>query len=177
MIEQKDIDRLLAGREIVDAYRKVAGSYREAVELASKPEAVTADKVTKAERYSDREAATIKMNKELLDLGFSGSGEFIEFNEQMVIEEYTEMVTLTFSGCANCPTRKCVELYGQNACGNQSLEDIASIERSMRLFFLRLIKMSKDGKEKNFADVKVCPDGYGFQWQRNRDERFDLWWK
>jgi hypothetical protein len=167
MIEQKDIDRLLAGRKIVDAYRSVASVYRDAI----------FSKVSMAEKYTNREAATIKMNKELLDLGFSGSGEFIEFNEQMVIEEYTEMVTLTFSGCANCPTRKCVELYGQNACGNQSLEDIASIERSMRLFFLRLIKMSKDGKEKNFADVKVCPDGYGFQWQRNRDERFDLWWK
>ena len=103
-MEQKDIDRLLAGRKIIDAYRKVAGSYREAI----------TSKVDIAAKYNDREAATIKMNKELLDLGFSGSGEFIEFNEQMVIEEYTEMVTLTFSGCANCPTRKCVELYGQN---------------------------------------------------------------
>ena len=175
MIEQKDIDKLLAGRKVVDNYRAVSASYREKAAISADSK-LSADVAVAEEKYIDREAATKKMHEELIKVGFASYDEFAKFNAQMVMEEYTEVTTISFLGCDKCPTRKCVELYGVGACGNQNIKDIASIEKSMRLFFISLIKKSQDGLSKNFADVKVCPDGYGFQWKRNRDERFDLGW-
>ena len=181
MIEQKDIDRLLAGRKIVDDYRAVAEIYREKVAV-SNTKTATEIAATK-EQYGKREDATKKMHEELYKLGFGAGADpsaydaFNKVNAQMIMEEYTEVTTISFLGCNKCPTRKCVELYGAGACGNQNVKDIKSVERDMRLFFLKLIKKSKDGLSKNFADVKVCPDGYGFQWKRNRNERFNLGWE
>ncbi len=172
MIEQKDIDRLLAGRKIIEDCRAAASEYRAAI-------TAKISQVSVAEKYANREVAVKKMNEGLFALGFgvnaeSAYSDFEKFNKAMILEEYKDTVNITFLGCEGCPTRKCIELYRNNACGNQQ---VSGVEDRMYLFFLRLIKMSKDGKEKNFADVKVCPDGYGFQWKCNRDERFDLWWK
>lgn len=170
MIEQKDIDRLLAGRKIVDDCRAVAKTYHDAITTAKVDATAVA---TVKSRYQDRELAIKKMNEELAKIGFASQDDFFKFNQQMVLEEYREMVDISFLGCKGCPTKKCIDLYGDNACGNKA---VSGIEDSMRLFFISLIKKSADGKEGNFADVKICPDGYGFHWKRNRDERFDLRW-
>jgi len=176
---KEDIDILLAGRKAVDAYRSVAADYREADSL-SKETLTSANVVTAKEKYLDREVATKKMHDGLFKLGFgkaadtSAYDDFRIFNDKMVLEEYKGMVTITFLGCKDCPTKRCIELYGKDACVSLN---ITTAGDSMYLFFLRLRKKSVTGKPTNFADVKVCPDGYGFQWKRNRDEQFDLEWE
>ena len=175
MIEQKDIDKLLAGRKVVDDYRAVSAAYREKAAISADSK-LSADITVAKEKYIDREAATKKMHEELIKAGFASYDEFDKFNTKMVIEEYKEVTTFNFLGCKGCPTRKCVDLYGANACGNQNLKDISAIEDSIRLLILNLLKKSNDGLEKKFADIRICPDGYGFQETRNRAERFDVRW-
>ena len=175
MITQKDIDRLLAGRKVVDNYRAVSASYREKAAISADSK-LSADIAVTQEKYIDREAATKKMHEELIKVGFASYDEFEKFNTKMVMEEYKEVTTFNFLGCKGCPTRKCVDLYGAKACGNQNLKDISAIEDSIRSLILTLLKKSKDGLEKKFADIRICPSDYGFQETRNRAERFDVRW-
>ena len=175
MIEQKDIDKLLAARKVVDNYRAVSAVYREKVAISSDSK-LSADVAVTKEKYIDREAATKKMHEELIKVGFASYDEFEKFNAQMVMEEYKEVTTFNFLGCKGCSTRKCEQIYGANTCVSQNLKDISAIEDSIRSLILTLLKKSNDGLEKKFADIRICPDGYGFQETRNRTERFDVRW-
>ena len=179
MIEQKDIDRLLAGRKIVDDYRAVAEIYREKVAV-SNTKTATEIAATK-EQYGKREDATRKMHEELYKLGFGEGADtsaydaFNKVNAQMIMEEYKEMVDITFSGCKGCPTVNCVTRFGENTCGNKAN---TRVNDDIYKFFLKESLRSKEGKETNFGDIeRTCPEGYGFWWKRNRNERFNLGWE
>mgnify|MGYP001198497740 FL=1 len=174
MIEQKDIDRLLDGRKIIDSCRSVATEYRDKASISIDSK-LSADIAATKEAYQAREEAIKKMNKELAKIGFASQDEFFKFNQQLIIEEYKRCVDISFFGCKGCPTEKCRIVYGKSACVFNST--LSGVEEKMFPFFISLHTKSIDGADKNFADIKVCPNGYGFQWKINDKERFNLGWQ
>ena len=169
-VTQQDIDRLLAGRKIVDDYRSVSASYREKATISADSK-LSADIAVAKEKYIEREAATKKMYEELI----ASYAEFEKFNAALILEEYKEMVDITFSGCKGCPTVNCVTRFGESTCGNKA---DTRVNDDIYKFFLKENQRSKEGTKTNFGDIeRTCPEGYGFWWKRNRDERFDLGWK
>ena len=151
MIEQKDIDKLLAARKVVDNYRAVSASYREKAAISADSK-LSADVAVTKEKYSDREAATKKMHEELIKVGFASYDEFEKFNAQMVMEEYKESVTITFLGCDKCPTRKCVELYGVGACGSK---EINTVDDNVRRTGIMLRRRSNGNMGKGIKRLKA----------------------
>jgi len=177
MIDKKDIDRLLAGRKAIDEIKRpdvdVVNTLNqttkttEAVSLTTvKQSLAKLDALRKIESDS-----IIAAEKQLVELGFKGIADFLEFNKQMCLEETKDRLEITKLSCEGCPTKKCVELYGKQACFYTNTMTLPDYIYNMYLN-LRL----KSG-EKDYADVQICPEGYGYHYKALREPQFDLRWR
>ena len=176
-MEQKDIDRLLAGRKIIDGIKSPDSEYLNTLnQTAKKSKDVDIAKVkqTLAERdalLKIESDSIIDAEKQLVELGFKGIGDFLEFNKTMCLEETKDRLEITKLSCEGCPTKKCVELYGKQACFYTNTMTLPDYIYNMYLN-LRL----KSG-EKDYADVQICPEGYGYHYKALREPQFDLRWR
>jgi len=176
-MEQKDIDRLLAGRKIIDGIKSPDSEYLNTLnQTAKKSKDVDIAKVkqTLAERdalLKIESDSIIAAEKQLVELGFKGIGDFLEFNKTMCLEETKDRLEITKLSCEGCPTKKCVELYGKQACFYTNTMTLPDYIYNMYLN-LRL----KSG-EKDYADVQICPEGYGYHYKALREPQFDLRWR
>jgi len=179
MIEQKDIDRLLAGRKIIDGIQRIDTAVLQEKYAIIKPDQLSS--LTKTEiitakadvdsLYEAEKLSILDAEKKLTDMGFNGISGFMEFNRQMCIAENKERLEITRVSCDGCPTKRCVELYKNSACFYSTGKEVPE---EMYYFFIQLRMKSADSK---FDDVKVCPDGYGFHWKTLREPQFELGWK
>jgi hypothetical protein len=175
-MNQKDIDRLLAGRKIIDGIKSPDSDYLDTLnQTAKKSESVslTTVKQTLAERSAllKTEAdSIIAAEKQLVELGFKGISDFLDFNKKMCLEETKERLEIVRLPCDGCPTKKCIELYKDKAC---FYDTSGKVPEYMAQFHLSLRLKSK---EQDFSDVRICPDGYGIVFKVLREPQFDLRW-
>lgn len=177
MTEQKDIDRLLAGRKIVDGIKRPDPEYLNTMnQTAKKSEGVTLAMVkqTLAERDALLKVeadSIIAAEKQLIELGFEGISDFLEFNKTMCLEETKERLEIVRLPCDGCPTKKCIELYKDKAC---FYDMSGKVPEYMAQFILSLRLKSVD---KDWSDVRICPKGFGIDWTVKREPQFDLKWR
>ena len=177
MIDQKDIDKLLAGRKIIDGIKSPDSEYLNMLnQTAKKSESVslTTVKQTLAERdalLKIESDSIIDAEKQLVELGFKGIGDFLEFNKTMCLEETKERLEIVRLPCDGCPTKKCIELYKDKACFYDTSGKVPKYMAQLHLS-LRL-----KSKEQDFSDVRICPDGYGIVFKALREPQFDLRWR
>lgn len=179
MIEQKDIDRLLAGRKIIDSIETIdVSKLQDEYSKISKDEIkdLTKDEVREIKDkidkfYFDEALGINNAIKQLLEIGFTGIDDFLQYNYRMCLSEQKERLEITRVSCNGCPTKRCVELYKTSACFYQTS---GTVSDNIFDLFTRLRKKSLDNE---FSDVKVCPDGYGFHWKELREPQFDLGWR
>jgi len=177
MIEQKDIDRLLAGRKAIDEIKRPDVDVVNTLNQTTKTtEAVslTTVKQSLAELDALRKIESdsiIAAEKQLVELGFAGIGDFLEFNRQMCLEETKDRLEIKRLPCEGCPTKKCIELYKDKAC---FYDTSGKVPEYMAQFHLSLRLKSK---EQDFSDVRICPDGYGIVFKALREPQFDLRWR
>jgi len=173
---QKDIDRLLAGRKVVDDYRSVAASYREADTL-SKVTAKKTDIALAKEKYQDREKATEKMHNGLYKLGFGKGADpsafesFMEFNNDMNFKVFKECRPIK-GECDLCvgydKDPPCKVYYKEKAC----------INTFTPLLDDKIYKISFD-RFTGRTPCQACPPGHGFQpdTANYKELPFDVGWK
>jgi len=170
MIEQKDIDRLLAGRKIVDAYRAVAAEYREKASISIDSK-LSADIATTKEAYQAREEATKKMNKELAKLGFDSVDAFSKFNDSLNMEAFKDCRPIKGT-CDLCKgydkEPPCKTFYKAAACINSFTPVLDD----------RIYKISLDIYSGR-TSYQACPKGHGFQPDTDnyKELPFDVKWK
>lgn len=176
MIKQKDIDRLLAGRKVIDEIKRPDVDVVNTLTLTTKKsEAVslTTVKQSLAELDALREIESdsiIAAEKQLVELGFAGIGDFLEFNKTMCLEETKDRLEIVRLPCEGCPTKKCIELYKDKAC---FYDTSGKVPEYMAQFILSLRLKSAD---KDWSDVRICPKGFGIDWTVKREPQFDLRW-
>lgn len=176
-MEQKDIDRLLAGRKIIDEIKSPDPVVLSALNAKTKkPESVSLSTVKQA--LAERDAllkiegdSIVNAEKQLIELGFKGIGDFLEFNKTMCLEETKERLEIVRLPCDGCPTKKCIELYKDKAC---FYDTSGKVPEYMHRYHLSLRLQSK---EQDFSDVRICPDGYGIVFNVLREPQFDLGWR
>ena len=176
MIEQKDIDRLLAGRKVIDGIKSPDSEYLNTLNQTAK-KTVEISIATVKQTLAEREAllktesdSIIAAEKQLVELGFKGIGDFLEFNKTMCLEETKERLEIVRLPCDGCPTKKCIELYKDKAC---FYDTSGKVPEYMAQFILSLRLKSSD---KDWTDVRICPKGYGIDWTVKREPQFDLRW-
>ena len=167
-MNKKDVEKLLKGRELIDKYR-LRNINKETIE--------------------QKNSLLDGVKAELGKLGFEKDAmeEFKAFNRHMIAQEYKESLDIKFLGCAGCPTKKCVKLYGDRACMKKKDK---TVDDTAALTIFSLVRSSKnwsideEKKEpgnidiKKFEDVIICPEGYGYQVTgKNRLRQFDLHWR
>ena len=176
-MEQKDIDRLLAGRKAIDGIKSPDPEYLNTLnQTAKKSESVslTTVKQTLAERdalLKIESDSIIAAEKQLVDIGFKGISDFLDFNKKMCLEETKERLEIVRLPCDGCPTKKCIELYKDKAC---FYDTSGKVPEYMAQFILSLRLKSS---EKDFSDVRICPDGYGIVFKALREPQFELRWR
>jgi len=181
---QKDIDRLLAARKLVDDYRNLDKEHDLKAQCyagltAAKTDSLISVTDTKAEiqRIDDkRDAATKTMNDGLKELGFESYSDFAKFNHNLCFEAFKASIFLTSGKCDGCVGYKeeppCKTLYKTGACLNVRPDELVSVENGWTSFFVNYCKWGKEGS-------LVCPDGHGFQvdWEKSTEFPFDIKWR
>ena len=159
IMEQKDIDKLLKARDIIDKHKK---------------------RDIKLEDDIKHTKLTIKMIDDLKKLGFNSLEEFSEFNFDMNRQGFEDARPIE-GECDKCAgyngTPPCVLIWGDRACfyrsGGMSRESI------MRSFWIAFNQhtdgISYSGNKKQL----VCRDGHGYycDLDKIKDYKFDVNWK
>jgi hypothetical protein len=176
-MEQKDIDRLLAGRKAFDEIKSPDPVVLSALNAKTKKtESVSLSTVKQA--LAERDAllkiegdSIVNVEKQLVELGFADIGDFLEFNRQMCLEETKDRLEIKRLPCDGCPTKKCIELFKDKAC---FYDTSGKVPEYMAQFILSLRLKSNN---KDWSDVRICPKGFGIDWTVKREPQFDLRWR
>jgi hypothetical protein len=176
-MNQKDIDRLLAGRKAIDEIKRPDVDVVNTLNLTTKKSETVSLTVVK-QSLSELDAlrkiesdSIIAAEKQLIELGFKGIGNFLEFNRQMCLEETKDRLEIKRLPCEGCPTKKCIELYKDKAC---FYDTSGKVPEYMAQFILSLRLKSNN---KDWSDVRICPKGFGIDWTVKREPQFDLRWR
>ncbi len=162
-----DVDRLLAGRQLIDAYR---------VRHAADP---TLDE-------------SAQLLADIQKLGYSGIQAFYDFNRQLCWEEYDKRCTLE-GECDLCAgyrgTPTCRKVHGNASCaamGTPATKDDfkRGLFHAMKTKSLAAgstkITFSMDKYRKLKADGKTvqtfCPPGHGIRGGKMEPFDFDVFW-
>lgn len=177
MITQQDIDRLLAGRKLIDSIKRPDGDVLNALHADARASA----EITIARALQNEVAELIEIEKQsilavteaLIVLGFKGIGDLLERDKKLCFEEYCEIIQID-GECSKekCPNKRCVMLFQSAACFYQTS---VQADVNLKKLFFRLASKSTTA---DFADVKICPEGFGYSaFRRIREPRFDLYWR
>jgi len=187
MIDQKDIDRLLAGRKLIDGIKRPDSETLNTLSSAAKLS--TKETVTAAIEYDARNAkaeiaklmeiekqSILDAQKALNELGFSDLSEFLKLNKDLCFEEYFECLTITRGKlCKTCPTMACQAFLTKYPCGKGYLAPYAD-DLTVEVFLENATKgMIYLFWQKKMASI--CPPGYGWIYGKSREARFDLRWR
>jgi hypothetical protein len=183
---QKDIDRLLAARKLVDAYRNLdkehdvkAQCYADLTAAKTDSKISVTDTKAEIQRIEDkRDAATKTMYDELKELGFDTYSDFAKFNNDLSVEEFMSMLIVEKLSCDKCPTMKCAEVFASSACAYAANNTIETKEISTKdyLMFLSLSRKSYlEGK--SIYDATLCPKGFGYVVTVKSEPQFNIFWR
>ncbi|MBA7559887.1 hypothetical protein ES708_01505 [subsurface metagenome] len=175
-MKRNDIKRLLAGRKIIDSIQKPDDveltnmhATLKAIKDYTTPDAVSLRKEIDA-LYETERQSILAAQDQLHKLGFKDDSEFFEFNHQMCLDDIKARVKVTRFPCTGCPTKKCIELYKNNACFYRPNSNIGDSPYELRL------RLRKKSKSTSYEEVRICPEGYGYNYKRIREPLFDLSW-
>ena len=187
---QKDIDRLLAARKLVDDYRNLdkehdlkAQCYADLTAAKTDSKISVTDTKAEIQRIDDkRDAATKTMNDGLKELGFDTYSDFVKFNSLATKEVYKDCRPIK-GECDLCGEKvldkqPCVTNYGELNCVNKALgKDSDKLEYQES--FLRYMRGDTYFSEDREFSVSVCPKGHGFENDEAnaKDFPFDIKWR
>ena len=127
MITQKDIDRLLAGRKIIDGIKRIdttvlqekyAVIAKDQLATLTKAEIVTAKSEGDA-LYEAEKQSILDAEKALVELGFTGIGGFMDWDRKIVYDYFVQCHSYT-GECDLCKDYKddapCQLLYSDASC-------------------------------------------------------------
>ena len=184
MIEQKDIDRLLAGRKILDGIKRIdttilqekyAVIAKDQLATMTKAEIVTAKSEVDA-LYETEKQSILDAEKALVELGFTSESDFLKWDRELSYQAFKESIVLSSDKCDLCVGYEgeppCKAVYKTGACLNVRPDEIVSLENGWKSFYSNY---AKDGKENSL----VCPKGHGFQvdWEKCQEFPFDVFWR
>jgi hypothetical protein len=196
-MEQKDIDRLLAGRKIIDEIKSpdpVVLSALNAKTKKTESVSLSTVKQTLAERDALLKIegdSIVNAEKQLVELGFAGIGDFMSFNEKMCFDAFKECRPVQ-GFCDLCKGNldaegketgmMCKNLTGQSLCE----KDVEERNTEVLLDFIyrntfRHIEMFGVSIYKRKGNISrgVCPEGHGFYVDENlcKPFPFTLFWR
>jgi len=182
MITKEDIKKLLEGRKIIDGIQRIDTAVLEQRVADIKPDKLAT--LTKAEIIEKKEsldalyeaeAQSIEAAKQkLADLGFNSIGEFLDFNKQMCLDEYKDIVIIERYPCDTCKERPCITIYKEAAsCYKTPYPDIPD---GVYIYFLEARKRIAR-QQISLQDAWLCPDKCGYHWGGDkREPQFDVTW-
>ena len=130
MIDQKDIDRLLAGRKIIDGIKKpdseTLNTLHATAKISTKETVTTADKADAvvvreeiATLLETEKQSILDAEKALAELGFAGIGDFMDWNRTTAYNYFVQCHSYT-GECDLCKDYKgdapCQLLYSDASC-------------------------------------------------------------
>ena len=187
MIEQKDIDRLLVGRKIIDGIKKpdseTLNTLHATAKISTKETVTTADKADAvvvreeiATLLETEKQSILDAEKALVELGFTGMPDFLKWNKDLSYQAFKESIVLSSDKCDLCVgydgEPPCKTIYTTSACLNVRPDETVSLENGWKSFYSNY---AKGGKENSL----VCPKGHGFQvyWEKCQEFPFDVFWR
>lgn len=166
-MQQADVDKLLQGRAIVDAYRA---------------------------EHTKGKADSVKLTEDIHSLGFASIDNFFEFNDEMCIAAIKEFPI--YGECDHCRgyagTPKCKITYGDSVCISEGVNLTEKNLKTALLFRARggsygipagwkgeLIPLQKVEAAKNNGIFWCCPEGHGFYLKPLEiiPSKFSITWK
>lgn len=178
-MEQKDIDRLLAGRKAIDEIKRPDVDVVNTLNLTTKKsEAVslTTVKQSLAELDALRKTESdsiIEAERQIIELGFSGIGDFMSFNEKMCFDAFKECRPVQGS-CdlckgnvdekGNLTGKMCEKTVGIGICEKDVFEAPDKVLEYIYLSTFKSIKRFGVSLYKRDGNISrgICPDGHGF---------------
>lgn len=184
-IEQKDIDRLLLCRAVIDKYRAFNKARIESLATAksvTEAKAIIETKIGIATTIStgstvkpvadiktalepERTKYTLEMYDILRQQGFEDFHDFVVFNATLNFIAFQECCPVLgecdFCGEVGIKEQNCVKLYGINNCAIHAKE-LKTVEGVYRESFKRLNEGVTEEIDGVVCTVSVCPKGHGF---------------
>lgn len=159
-IDQKEIDRLLAARDLIMKHQ--------------------ARDISK-ETDEDQKEKVDELMKGLADLGFYSLDDFDKFNEEMRYKGFKYSANIQ-GYCDKCEGVEsgpwCVLRLGAESCIEHKIEITLEVanQSSFRNYYMQ--KTQKwDIKGKNWTVGEGCPPGHGFHTKEARRPPFDVKWQ
>lgn len=184
MFEQKDIDKLLAGRKLIDSIKLINTDTLSSLQKALLPEEKTKTDIAVVvaakeaiDVLREEEAVTIEAATDgLKKLGFNSIGEFLKFNEDMCVQALVECRPIQ-GKCDLCKGNLdkngketgpvCINVYRIVSCQSPDTIDVSNPQVAAYMHRISLKRIQKYGLDiyKVDGDIEqssVCPPGHGF---------------
>ena len=192
MITQKDIDRLLAGRKIIDGIKKPDSetlntlhatakiSTKEVVTTAAKADAVVAREEV-AKLLEIEKQSILDAEKALVELGFTGIGNFMDWDRNLSFEHFKECYPVSgkcdWCGLKDFKAQNCAVLFGTiNSCGVNKPDSVT--EQVARSSYMRYVKGEVETRDGVICSISYCPKNHGYYNDVGnfKTPQFDVFW-
>lgn len=175
-MEQKDIDKLLVGRKIIEDHRTRKMSIKSKASLGT---------ISTAQKESQIDTSKETYLEELCNLGFESFDDFHNFNYRMNLEAFKEgwPIEGECDKCRGLEKANCFEEYGDQSCYSTDYTTVTDIQYSYAMGQYLIGNYGEVSKNRVTPLTKkglaLCPEGRGFYTPANKIKlpfKIDITW-